>query len=182
MTLIRKAISSDAFGIAKVHINSWKSTYKGLISDEYLSTLSLKTKERQWLDKLSTPNVDIFTFVAENDVGKLIGFVTGGLVQYKGQNQAFMEEKFKGELMAIYLLEPFQRRGIGHELTYKLMNELMVHGVNTMITWVLKGNSAAEFYKSLGGNYIGERTIDIGNERYVEYAYGWDNLTRVILV
>ncbi|MFC8561731.1 GNAT family N-acetyltransferase, partial [Peribacillus frigoritolerans] len=34
---IRKAIEEDVDGIANVHINSWKTTYKGILPDQYLS-------------------------------------------------------------------------------------------------------------------------------------------------
>lgn len=33
---IRKAILSDAKGIAKVQVNSWKATYANIVSDEVL--------------------------------------------------------------------------------------------------------------------------------------------------
>lgn len=33
---IRKAVLTDAKGIAKVHVDSWRTTYKNIIPDEFL--------------------------------------------------------------------------------------------------------------------------------------------------
>lgn len=36
---IRKAVLTDAEGIAKVHVDSWKTTYANIVPDEYLDNL-----------------------------------------------------------------------------------------------------------------------------------------------
>ena len=45
---IRKTVLDDAKGIAKVHINSWKSTYKGIISDESLNKMNIERGIERW--------------------------------------------------------------------------------------------------------------------------------------
>ncbi|MEX2536235.1 MAG: hypothetical protein WD273_11630 [Trueperaceae bacterium] len=42
----------------------------------------------------------------------------------------------------------------------------------------MKGNPAESFYKRLGGEIAGEKTINIGGQDYLEAAYGWKNLNR----
>ncbi len=42
---IRKAIISDATEIARIHIKSWKTTYKGIISENFLDNLYYKKKK-----------------------------------------------------------------------------------------------------------------------------------------
>ncbi|WP_310739799.1 hypothetical protein [Oceanobacillus alkalisoli] len=37
---IRRADSKDATGIAKVHVDSWRATYKGIIPEDFLNNLS----------------------------------------------------------------------------------------------------------------------------------------------
>lgn len=37
---IRKAVLADSKGIAKVHVDSWRTTYKNIIPDEFLKKLS----------------------------------------------------------------------------------------------------------------------------------------------
>lgn len=44
--LTRKAALEDAPGIANVHVDSWRSTYKGIVPDTYLASLSYENQER----------------------------------------------------------------------------------------------------------------------------------------
>lgn len=43
---IRKAVASDAKGIAKVHVYSWRTTYANIVPDEYLTNLSYENREQ----------------------------------------------------------------------------------------------------------------------------------------
>lgn len=40
MMHIRKAAVEDAAAIAKVHVDSWRTTYKGIMPSDYLNSLS----------------------------------------------------------------------------------------------------------------------------------------------
>ena len=42
---IRKASFSDAKEIANIHVNSWKTTYKGIIPDEFSHNLSYEKRK-----------------------------------------------------------------------------------------------------------------------------------------
>src|SRR6202047_4918881 len=39
MTEVRAAVAEDADGVARVHVRSWQSAYRGLIAQEYLDSL-----------------------------------------------------------------------------------------------------------------------------------------------
>ena len=41
---IRKANIEDAMGIAKVHVDSWRTTYKGIVPEVFLENLSYDEK------------------------------------------------------------------------------------------------------------------------------------------
>ncbi|UZM97600.1 hypothetical protein OL548_21075 [Lysinibacillus sp. MHQ-1] len=43
MMKIRKAIVEDATGIGTVHVDSWRTTYKDIIPDEFLEKIILYT-------------------------------------------------------------------------------------------------------------------------------------------
>ena len=47
---IRRAIKDDIQGIAKVHVDSWKATYKGIFADEILDNIAYEKREKQWED------------------------------------------------------------------------------------------------------------------------------------
>jgi hypothetical protein len=46
--LIRPAHLDDAPGIARVHVDSWRTTYKGVIPDTILANLSYEARTQQW--------------------------------------------------------------------------------------------------------------------------------------
>jgi hypothetical protein len=49
---VREAIYTDIPAIARVHVDAWRSTYKGIFSDEYLANLSYEKRERAWYEIL----------------------------------------------------------------------------------------------------------------------------------
>ena len=46
--ILREATASDARGIARVHVESWKTTYRGLIADEYIDSIFYADREQLW--------------------------------------------------------------------------------------------------------------------------------------
>lgn len=171
--IIRKAEISDAPKLAKVNVDTWRTTYKGIISDEYLQNLSYKWSEIYFLTVIKKQNRIINCFIAEEESGKIVGFAIGRLE--KSENP-----KYKGELWSIYVDREHQRKGIGKLLVSAVVEKLLNLNINSMLVWVLKKNPSRAFYESLGGKYIGEKPIKIGQEDLIEVAYGWENL-RVLL-
>ena len=71
---IREARLTDAAGIAKVHVDSWRTTYRGIIPDEYLDKLSYEQRTELWKKNIS--EADNYVIVAETDEEEIIGFAT----------------------------------------------------------------------------------------------------------
>lgn len=161
--IIRKARAEDAKEIAKVHVDSWRATYKGIVPDSYLETLRYEKREEIWKIAIPIGNV----FVAENEEGKIVGFANGGKErsgQYPG---------YDGELYAIYLLKAYQGKGIGSTLMKKVIKYLKEKGHNSMIILALEENPACRFYEALGGRRIGTEEIEIGGKEFTEVVFGW---------
>jgi ribosomal protein S18 acetylase RimI-like enzyme len=169
--IIRKAEPKDVSAIAKVHVDSWRTAYAGIISDEYLANLSYDKRERTWQDVISKQ--ESLTFVAEIAGKKIVGFVSGGLSRME-------DSAYLGELFAIYLLKDFQGQGIGRRLVQALVDGFLEQNIESMLLWVLTENPACRFYESLGGKKIAEKKIDVGSQILSECAYGWKDL-RVLL-
>ncbi len=49
---IRKAMSNDAEDIARIHVESWRTTYAGVIPDLYLRELSIESRKKTWNDAI----------------------------------------------------------------------------------------------------------------------------------
>ncbi|UJL47350.1 GNAT family N-acetyltransferase [Virgibacillus sp. NKC19-16] len=164
---IRKATKSDAQHIAKVHVDSWRTTYKGILPDEFLQKLSYDQRTKLWESNVTEQNV----YVAENEEGEIVGFSTGGKKK-TGNYDAFL-----GELYAIYIMEEFQGKGIGKMLTQPVIEDLKQFGINSMIVLALEDNPSKYFYESLGAREIDSMEITIAGVDLNELVYGWDDLS-----
>ncbi|MFD1040538.1 GNAT family N-acetyltransferase [Virgibacillus byunsanensis] len=165
---IRKAALTDAPHIAKVHVDSWRTTYKDIFPQEYLNNLSYEERT-SFLEK-SIPQQDVY--VAENNQGEIVGFSVGGL-EREGKHEGYL-----GELYAIYIVEEYQGNGIGKELVKPVVEQLKQVGINTMLIWVLEDNDARYFYESIGGRKIDTVEVEMAGVKVNETAYGWDDLKK----
>ena len=64
---IRPATVEDAPALAQVHVTSWRETYRGLVPDAYLDSLSVPERTERWRGRLSGADPGAFTLVAEDD-------------------------------------------------------------------------------------------------------------------
>jgi ribosomal protein S18 acetylase RimI-like enzyme len=169
---VRKAQVCDVSGIARVHVESWRTTYKGIVSADYLSGLTVEQRERNWVWAFRNPNPDEAVFVAETDEGTIVGFCSGG-------RSRFPAYPYDAELYAIYTLQECQSQGVGRKLAGALVSYLKAKDYKSMMVWVLEKNPAAGFYERLGGCSFSRQEIQIGEETHFEVAYGWESLEDV---
>ena len=164
--IIRLATLSDAKGIAKVHVDSWRSTYTSIIPDDYLYGLSYEGREKLWEDNMSKSKV----YVAESESGEIVGFSTGG----KERSEKYKD--FTGELYAIYILKEYQGQGIGKKLMNPVINDLIKLDIFSMIVLVLEKNSSRYFYEAIGGKQIDLLEIKMAGQKLNEVVYGWNDI------
>ena len=107
--------------------------------------------------------------MAETAAGEVVGFAASG-------PERSGNEIYQGELYAIYLLEAYQRQGVGQQLTRAVVNDLLLHGLSSILVWVLADNPSRAFYEALGGQYVAEQQITIGSAQLTEVAYGWRDI------
>lgn len=48
--VVRQASLKDAEKIARVSVSSWKTTYKGILADDFLSSLTYTSRIKNWED------------------------------------------------------------------------------------------------------------------------------------
>jgi GNAT superfamily N-acetyltransferase len=171
--IIRPAQLEDAAGIAKVRIDTWRTTYRDIVPAEFLDNMSYEEDTQLRAAHLSTPESKTFTYVAENDEGQIVGFVAGGPERNN-------DPIYKGELYAIYILQSYHGQGIGRQLTNVLVERLLQVGIDSMILWVFADNPARRFYEALGGKMIKESQFEIAGVTRCEVAYGWLNIRTIL--
>jgi ribosomal protein S18 acetylase RimI-like enzyme len=168
--MVRAAELDDAASIAHVHVATWRSAYRGLLSDDFLASLNETSYTERWKRGIADRSSRVY--VAEDESG-VVGFASGG-------RERAGENGYGGELYAIYVLDGAQRQGHGRELVRTVVGGLREMGFEDMIIWVLRDNaSARRFYERLGGTYVRSQAIAIGPSLLQEVSYGWRSLEDV---
>ena len=170
--LIREAKLSDAPGIARVNVDTWRSTYEGILPPHHLALVTMSDRKRYARELINAPESSIM--VAETESGKIVGFAALG-------PERVGNLPFKGELYVIYVLKPFQLKGIGRRLKAAVRNKLVQMGIHSFMVWALHDNPYQRFYRTLGGTIVFTRTLDIEGFKTLERAYGWWDITAMSL-
>lgn len=122
-------------GKAYVHYKCWHDSYKGIIDDAYLDTMTLQKCEDtafKWRDNL----------IVAKDGDRVIGFSGYGNCEDDDLHDA-------GEVFAIYVLSEYHGTGVGQLLMNEAVSRLGDH--SRIVVHVLKENGRAiSFYKKLG--------------------------------
>jgi ribosomal protein S18 acetylase RimI-like enzyme len=164
--VIREATVEDSAEIARVQVDTWRTTYRGIVPQSFLDEMDYRVRAESWREQLATPNSRIY--VAAKD-GAICGFIGGGRLREP-------VSEFDGEIWAIYIEVKAQQRGCGRAMMRQLAAQLLQDGLTSAVVWVLEKNPACGFYARLGGELVGRQTITIGGSELVEVAYGWRDL------
>lgn len=166
------ATGDDIVAIAKVHIQAWRETYRGLLPDHVLDELREDRRAEQWrrVFAANEGNAMNAQFVAEIH-GDVVGFGSCGHGRYETCTKA----GYEAEINSLYLLKRVQKQGVGTALFLRMLRHLADHGVDTASCWVLDTNAGARrFYERRDGVAFAERSDKGRGFTTTEIAYGWD--------
>lgn len=167
---IRRAMPDDLVGMARVHVETWKTTYRGIVPDAHLDGLSVESDIARGFGRwLNEPKEGWTYLVATTPSGEIVGFAVGG------PNREANAE-FTGELGAIYVLNTHQGRGVGRALVREIARHLQTIGHDSMFVWVLEQNPYRRFYEKLGGALARHRVATVAGIPLPEVGYGWKTL------
>ena len=162
---------ADLPAVVRVHIASWRSTYSGLVPDDYLAGLSFDhqlERHRRIRGKAGVRYV-----AARDDAGQVLGFASGGPTRDTDPSAA------AAELYAVYLSADHQRRGYGRAMVRRIAREMASDGLPSLSAWVLVGNPARAFYERQGGRPDREQSIEIGGRTLAEVRYVWSDISHL---
>jgi ribosomal protein S18 acetylase RimI-like enzyme len=171
---LRPARASDAAAIAKVHVETWRAAYAGVVPDAYLVSMTESKQALQWNHTIRratvpSPGPEAVLAAAATDVpgGRIVGF--GSCGPARGQPGS-------GEIFTLYVAPDWQGQGIGRRLLEELFARLHEGGLNQAVIWVLAANPTRFFYEALGGRRIAERKERFAGVELEEAAYAWEDL------
>ena len=141
--MVRKASKENAKDIVFINVSCWKESYKGIFPQDFLNNLDVDDLEsiRKCENKISE-------YVVYEKDDQIIG-----MARY-GKNQKDYGDSY-GEIYALYVRPDFQRQRVGTEL----------------VKYVFKENKANNFYKKIGGKFIGESDFILDKNIYKENIY-----------
>ena len=167
---IRRARPDDAEAIARIHVETWRATYAGLLPDRYLVGMSQQGQSFVWQRAIARRGRNEAILVARADGGgPIVGFGNAGPAR---SNLA----PYKAEVYTLYVALDWQGRGIGRQLLGGLFRSLVEGGLEDAYLWVLSSNPSRFFYEAMGGERAAERQEPFAGTLLDETAYGWPDL------
>ncbi len=164
---IRRARIEDASAIAHVHVESWRSTYAGMLPEDMLVKLSSAKHETRWWGRvLGRSRRRHYVYVAEHAEAGVVGFISGG----PSRDRKLRED---GEVYALYLLDEYHGQGSGRALFVRLAARLRREFGPSLLVWVLSNNPSRFFYEAMGGRRVATRDERMGDVSVTETGYGW---------
>src|SRR5882672_8394882 len=116
MLTIRAAELEDAPAIARVHVDTWRSTYAGIIPQHYLDNLTVQNRTINWVRVLER-GAGLITMVSEDHDRRIVGFASGGAMRQPELN-------FQAEISSLYVTRSHQRGGHGRRLFMAVADRL----------------------------------------------------------
>lgn len=165
---LREATALDAEAIARVHVETWQTTYAGLLPDRYLVRLSTEARSVYWREAIGR-KTEGYVLVLEAQDREIVGFGSCG-------PSRIPQPPFEGEVYTLYVSPDWQGQGLGRALLRSLFEELAAGGMTSAFLWVLAANPTRFFYERMGGQAIGHRLESFAGTKLEETAYGWTDL------
>jgi len=161
--------------MARVHVDTWKSAYRGIVPDYRLNELTpegdISRGFGSWLRNPREGEAPFVAFAGSDDV---VGFAVGG-----PNREA--DPAFTGELITIYVTKSVQGHGVGTALVREVARHLLATGMYSMNAWVQERNPYRRFYERLGGVLVSRR-IHVSRTLGVPLpvvSYGWEDIRRL---
>ena len=176
---IRPATPYDAQAIARIRVQGWRFAYQGLISQDYLDSLSVAEdteRMRGYLSQLpqnSLPSRSAsvqgssdgekrsFMLAVRGDA--VLGFCRFSAAPNKidRAERAVPGGTMNGRLHSLYIDPDSLGQSIGHTLMNHALSTFAAWGCERATLWVLEGNSRAiSFYERQGWRCTGATKVD----------------------
>lgn len=159
---VRPADGEDADAIARVHLESWRRSYRDLLPDSFLASLRHERLVTNWWHRLTTDEVDECVRVID------VGGQVGGFITFGPQHGDASWLGHSGEVYMLYLAPELMGRGYGSALLRRAFEELSRCRCHWVVVWVLAKNlPARRFYEREELRLDGARRWDAFGDRSV---------------
>lgn len=168
---LRRAQAADESAIARLHADSWRTAYRGILRDDFLNGTVSANRRELWSSRFSKIDREDQLILVSEERGEIQGFAC-----------AFLDADPEwGTLLDnLHVLPGLKGRGLGRRLIAAVAENVRLHGLHsTLHLWVYEQNIQARgFYERLGGvitDCVAEAAPD--GSRVNALRYGWRELS-----
>ena len=165
--IIRDATLNDIREVAKLHVDSWNNTYKGIIAQDYLDNMKNNLEKR--IERMNNEfNLRKMIVATLND--EIVAFS-----EFVLSNEFSKDLDIDCELCGLYVKNEYLKSGIGTKVFNYVRNLFIENNKKKMGLWCVKENeNAINFYKRKGGVVVSEKKFTLANKEYSEVAFEYD--------
>lgn len=188
MVTLRDAIDADYVAIARLHAESWRSAYRGILSDEYLDSRAHSDRAALWQSRFSERASKPFFVILAEIGSQLAGFAC------VFPNEDLVYGAFVDKL---HVTPQLTRKGIGRLLLNAVGHRLTADQSHTdeahrdqphagqahgIYLWAMEQNlNARRFYSRVGAVEVGSEAFAMPDGRTVrEVRCCWPNPARLV--
>lgn len=167
---MRRATVADAAAIARIHVETWRSTYAGMLPKNYLAGLHRGRQAAGWRRMLATDRGAKMALVMEEAGTGIVGFASAGPARSAGLPR---NSDVRGEVYTLYIDGDAQGRGYGRALFQGITASLFENELGAIMVWVLEANPSRFFYEAMGGTRMAMRQERFAGAELDEIGYVW---------
>jgi GNAT superfamily N-acetyltransferase len=175
MLTLRDGTESDSAAIALLHAESWRSAYRGILSDDYLDNRVHSERAIVWQTRFSEKSSKPFFVILAEMGSDLAGFAC-----------VFPDEDptFGSYVDNLHVAPQLTRQGIGRRLLIEVARRLI--GDQTpggLYLWVMEENfKARQFYSAVGAVEVDCDEFSMpDNTRVREVRCSWPDPARLVV-
>lgn len=153
---IRKVKMGDETTLAYIQTESWKTAFKGIISDEDLQKYTELSRATAMYNRLLNENIGNGYILEVNGMPHCIAYWD------KARDEDMVGY---AELICIHSLRSNWRKGFGTKMMNKVIQDIKEAGYNKVMLWVFtKNDRARSFYEACGYTTYGKVKPCFGTE------------------
>lgn len=157
----RDATEQDIPELGSLHAITWAETYNA-------KNPNIQLRQYQWRKSFTEENDGSwFCILVVNKNNELVGFAKGKI------NKDEHSTQLHGDLNKIYLLNDYQRLGLGKKLFGNVVQRFLSYGINEMTLFGVAQNPSCAFHEAMGGERLYNEKGTFGG------CYKWPDLKKI---
>lgn len=160
--MLRKATKDDIPALARIYVEALRETYRGILPEDYLASLTLAEGEATWTRILTRPDREVLVDQRDGAVAGLASCQPDeGCSKWLNMASLYVDSRSQGQ-------------GVGTSLIRAVWEKARVQGYEGVSVGVVRDNARArELYERQGAVYLRDTEYCFGPYPVVCRCYVW---------